>query len=67
DTTGKKSDLVDRLSEHEAGLTPVDTDAKLGTLVVCPMSVLHNWEAQLAEHVKDGALDVRVCAVYGRR
>eukprot|EP00903_Cladosiphon_okamuranus_P011919 g11195.t1 len=58
DTKGNKSDLVDRLSGHVAGLTPVDVDARLGTLVVCPMSVLSNWETQLAEHVKEGALDV---------
>lgn len=60
DTKGNKSELVDRLSGHEAGLTPVNVvDARLGTLVVCPMSVLSNWETQLAEHVKEGALDVR--------
>lgn len=59
DTKGNKSELVDRLSGHEAGLTPANVDARLGTLVVCPMSVLTNWETQLAEHVKEGALDVR--------
>lgn len=51
--------LVERLSGHEAGLSPVNVDTRLGTLVVCPMSVLNNWESQLAEHVKEGALDVR--------
>lgn len=30
----------------------------IGTLVVCPMSVLSNWETQLEEHVKEGALKV---------
>lgn len=30
----------------------------VGTLVVCPMSVLSNWETQLEEHVKGGALKV---------
>lgn len=30
----------------------------IGTLVVCPMSVLSNWETQLEEHVKGGALKV---------
>lgn len=30
----------------------------IGTLVVCPMSVIGNWETQLEEHVKDGALKV---------
>lgn len=30
----------------------------IGTLVVCPMSVLSNWEMQLEEHVKEGALKV---------
>lgn len=30
----------------------------IGTLVVCPMSVLSNWETQLKEHVKEGALKV---------
>ncbi|CAM9468043.1 unnamed protein product, partial [Ectocarpus sp. 8 AP-2014] len=58
DTKGNKNDLLGRLSAHEAGLTPVDPSVKLGTLVVCPMSVIHNWETQFAEHVKEGALDV---------
>ncbi|CAN0248801.1 unnamed protein product, partial [Ectocarpus sp. 12 AP-2014] len=58
DTKGNKNDLVGRMSAHEAGLTPVDPSVKLGTLVVCPMSVIHNWETQFAEHVKEGALDV---------
>ncbi|CAM9404773.1 unnamed protein product [Pylaiella littoralis] len=58
DTKGNKSVLVERLSGHEAGLSPVSVDASQGTLVVCPMSVLTNWESQLAEHVKEGALDV---------
>lgn len=61
DTKGNKNDLVGRLSAHEAGLTPVDPSVRLGTLVVCPMSVIHNWEAQFAEHVKEGALDVSRC------
>lgn len=30
----------------------------LGTLVVCPMSVMGNWENQIQEHVKEGALKV---------
>lgn len=30
----------------------------IGTLIVCPMSVLSNWETQLQEHVKEGALKV---------
>ncbi|CAM9189972.1 unnamed protein product [Ascophyllum nodosum] len=30
----------------------------IGTLVVCPMSVISNWEGQLEEHVKEGALKV---------
>lgn len=36
----------------------------LGTLVVCPMSVMGNWENQIQEHVKEGAL--KVYAYHGQ-
>ena len=39
-----------REGEHAAGCG--------GTLVVCPTSVLANWQEQLAEHVAEGALRV---------
>lgn len=39
----------------------------MGTLVVCPMSVIGNWENQLQEHVKEGGLKVSVWSdVLGR-
>ena len=47
-----------REGEHAAGCG--------GTLVVCPTSVLANWQAQLAEHVPDGALRVLTWHSGGR-
>lgn len=35
----------------------------IGTLVVCPMSVMGNWESQIKEHVKVGALKVRLLSL----
>jgi SWI/SNF-related matrix-associated actin-dependent regulator of chromatin subfamily A3 len=31
-----------------------------GTLIICPLSTVANWEEQLANHVQKGALDVYV-------
>ncbi|QDZ23851.1 SNF2 domain-containing protein [Chloropicon primus] len=36
------------------------------TLVVCPLSVIHNWESQVAEHLHPGALRVLVYHGQGR-
>ena len=49
-SSGALHAMVGREGEHKAGCG--------GTLVVCPTSVLANWQAQLAEHVPDGALRV---------
>lgn len=41
-------------SSKETGTTP----APVGTLIVCPASVMHNWESQCKEHVEKRTLNV---------
>ncbi|KAI0093185.1 SNF2 family N-terminal domain-containing protein [Irpex rosettiformis] len=41
----------------------VPTDHSKSSLVVVPLSVLHNWEKQIQDHVKPGALTY--CIYYG--
>ena len=43
--------------------TDVPVDHSRATLIVVPLSVLSNWEKQIADHVKDGALTH--CVYYG--
>lgn len=41
--------------EHDPLLVPTK-----GTLIVCPLSTVSNWEDQIQSHVKRGALSVYV-------
>ena len=45
--------------EPETSLSPALSQAREGTLVVCPMSLLSQWHEQLALHAP-GALSVLV-------
>ena len=43
--------------------TDLPIDHSRSTLIVVPLSVLSNWEKQIADHVKEGALTH--CVYYG--
>jgi SWI/SNF-related matrix-associated actin-dependent regulator of chromatin subfamily A3 len=43
-----------------AGSSPPAADGPRGTLIVCPLSVLSNWQTQIEEHTA-GNLQVRCC------
>jgi SWI/SNF-related matrix-associated actin-dependent regulator of chromatin subfamily A3 len=71
-TTGTKAQLVSkvqaaRASAGAAGAAASSAPSPGGcTLIVCPVSVLSNWEEQCAEHVRPGALRVYTYAGAGR-
>src|ERR1041384_2471735 len=50
-------------NSNEISSSPSNSDKNLksrGTLIICPLSTVANWEEQLASHVQEGALSVYV-------
>jgi len=41
-------------------VTPVVGSTNRCTLIVCPVSVMSNWQTQVMDHVKEGTLNVRI-------
>lgn len=54
--SGRAEEDVDVARKVGGGGRTSSGPSPIGTLVVCPMSVIGNWENQLQEHVKEGAL-----------
>ena len=72
--SGTKQQLVSKIQAARASAaagagpstaTASGEDAR-ATLIVCPVSVMSNWEEQLREHVRPGALKSYVYAGTGR-
>jgi SWI/SNF-related matrix-associated actin-dependent regulator of chromatin subfamily A3 len=50
-------------SSNEHSSSPSNSNKNLksrGTLIICPLSTVANWEEQLASHVQEGALSIYV-------
>ena len=53
DGGGKKQEAAERAAAGEASAAPPLADGPWGTLIVCPLSVLSNWQGQLEEHTSE--------------
>lgn len=53
--------LAEAAAAEELPASPPEADGPRGTLLVCPLSVLSNWAAQLQDHTQKG-LSVRSSA-----
>lgn len=56
------TNLKTRISDGDIEVTDFDSSLMptKGTLIVCPLSTVSNWEDQIQQHVKRGALSVYV-------
>ncbi len=60
--SGKKAAaLAEAAAAEELPASPPEADGPRGTLLVCPLSVLSNWAAQLQDHTQE-KLSVRSSA-----
>ena len=57
----KAAALAEAAAAEELPASPPEADGPRGTLLVCPLSVLSNWAAQLQDHTQE-KLSVRSSA-----
>ena len=57
---GKTVEVISLIVTNRPTVGEIEEGTPRGTLIVCPLSVLHQWQSELVKHTREGALKVYI-------